>query len=100
MHSTLEGLTDNELYMYELMLKITYPIYKDENVKSALNFALLEDFDHLYRFSNLLLMDYGIKAENLVGKYTEITPGRPTISEHRHPYDSIRYAMNTIYRLI
>ena len=34
-HSTLDGLTDNELYMYELMLKITYPIYKDENVKSV-----------------------------------------------------------------
>ncbi|MBS6836908.1 MAG: hypothetical protein KH204_07620, partial [[Eubacterium] rectale] len=30
---------------------------------------------------------------HLVGGYTEITPGRPTISHHRHPYDSIRYPM-------
>ncbi len=62
---------------------------KDENVKNALNFALLEDFDHLYRFSNLLEMEEGKSAKDIVGKYTEIMPGRPTIAEHRHPYDSI-----------
>ena len=62
---------------------------KDENVKSALNFALLEDFDHLYRFANLLEMEEGKSAAELVGKYTEIMPGRPTICEHRHPFDSI-----------
>lgn len=66
---------------------------KDLNNKKALDFALLEDFDHLYRFSNLLKMDYNINAERLVGKHTEIMPGRPTISEHRHPYDSIRKPM-------
>ncbi len=63
---------------------------KDESVKSALDFALLEDFDHLYRYSNLLKEEFGISSENLVGKLTEITPGRPTISEHRYPYDDIR----------
>ena len=67
----------------------------DENNKLALDFALLEDFDHLYRFANLLKMDYGIDAETLVGKFTEITPGRPTINEHRHPKDNVRYAMNS-----
>ena len=58
---------------------------KDKNNKAALDFALLEDFDHLYRFSNLLKMDFGIDAETLVGSYTEIIPGRPTIAEHRNP---------------
>lgn len=62
----------------------------DKNVKMALDFALLEDFDHLYRYSDLLDMEHGIKAENLVGRYTEIMPGRPTISEHRYPCDNIR----------
>lgn len=62
----------------------------DKYVKQALDFALLEDFDHLYRYANLLDMDKGIKAEKLVGEYTEIMPGRPTIAEHRHPFDSIR----------
>ena len=62
---------------------------KDENVKKALNFALLEDFDHLYRYANLLELEQGLSAKDITKKYTEITPGRPTISEHRHPYDSI-----------
>jgi hypothetical protein len=62
----------------------------DKNVKQALDFALLEDFDHLYRYANLMDMDKGIKAEKLVGEYTEIMPGRPTMAEHRHPMDSIR----------
>ncbi len=62
---------------------------KDENVKSALNFALLEDFDHLYRFSNLLETEEGKDAREIVGKYTEIMPARPTIAHHRHPFDSI-----------
>ncbi len=63
---------------------------KDKYVKAALDFALLEDFDHLYRFSDLLEMEHGISGERLVGSYTEIMPGRPTISEHRHPFDNVR----------
>lgn len=62
----------------------------DEYVKAALDFALLEDFDHLYRYSNLLDMEYGILPEKLVGRYTEIMPARPTIAHHRHPCDTIR----------
>ena len=59
------------------------------HVKSALDFALLEDFDHLYRYADLLEMEQGIYAEKLVGNYTEIMPGRPTISEHRAPFDAL-----------
>lgn len=62
----------------------------DEYVRKALDFALLEDFDHLYRYADLLEMDMGIKAEKLVGKYTEIMPGRPTIAEHRYPTDDVK----------
>ena len=92
-----ESILEETIGYEQLAIELTAILAQNEDNlenKKALDFALLEDFDHLYRFSNLLLMDYGIKAENLVGKYTEITPGRPTISEHRHPYDSIRYAMN------
>ena len=63
---------------------------KNPTVKKALDFALLEDFDHLYRYSDLLEMDKGIKAEQLVGRYTELMPGRPTISEHRYPFDNVK----------
>ena len=63
----------------------------DKNLKNALDFALLEDFDHLYRYANMLETDMGEHAERFVGNYTEIMPGRPTISHHRHPYDSIKH---------
>jgi len=62
----------------------------DPYVKDTLDFALLEDFDHLYRYANLLNIDQNIPAHNLVQKYVEITPGRPTIAEHRHPVDTVR----------
>lgn len=72
----------------------------DEYVKKALDFALLEDFDHLYRYSDLLEMEYKILPEKLVGRYTEIMPGRPTISHHRYPFDSIRRHINKDASLI
>lgn len=68
---------------------------KDCNVKKALDFALLEDFDHLYRYSNLLDMTEGTDPAHLVGKYTEIMPGRPTISHHRYPKDNVRKSINS-----
>lgn len=66
----------------------------DKNVKNALDFALLEDFDHLYRYANLLETDMGEHAEKYVGSYTEIMPGRPTVAHHRHPYDTIKHHIN------
>ena len=62
----------------------------NQYVKQALDFALLEDFDHLYRYSNLLDLDAQIPAEKLVKSYVDITPGRPTIAEHRFPFDSVK----------
>ncbi|NLC50936.1 MAG: hypothetical protein GX764_01340 [Firmicutes bacterium] len=62
----------------------------DPYVKDTLDFALLEDFDHLYRYANLLDLDENIPSHNLVKKYVEFTPGRPTIAEHRHPFDTVR----------
>lgn len=67
----------------------------DPYVKAALDFALLEDFDHLYRYADLLDMEQGIKAESLVNHYTEIMPGRPTVSEHRNPMDSVKNHINS-----
>ncbi len=62
----------------------------DPYIKSALDFALLEDFDHLYRYANLLEMVEGKKADKITGQFTEITVGRPTAKEHRHPFDDVR----------
>jgi rubrerythrin len=63
----------------------------DPYVKQALDFALLEDFDHLYRYANLLDYDYNIPAHQLVKAYVDITPGRPTIAEHRYPMDDVKH---------
>lgn len=87
-----ESVLEHTITYEQLAVDLTAVLAKQEsdcNVKNALNFALLEDFDHLYRYSNLLDYEYGICPEKLVGSYTEIMPARPTIAEHRHPKDSI-----------
>ena len=62
----------------------------DPMLKMALDFALLEDFDHLYRYANLYELLDGKDATELTDSLTEITPGRPTVVEHRHPHDEVR----------
>jgi hypothetical protein len=70
----------------------------DPMLKQALDFALLEDFDHLYRYANLYELLDGKDATALTDRLTEITPGRPTIVEHRHPHDDVRghYETHTV----
>ncbi len=53
-------------------------------------FGLLEDFDHMYRYSALMDRVEGKDANTLVQSYSDILPGRPTALEHRHPFDDIR----------
>ncbi|MGH2474066.1 MAG: hypothetical protein ACRDIL_02280 [Candidatus Limnocylindrales bacterium] len=62
----------------------------DPMLKQALDFALLEDFDHLYRYANLYELLYGGKADAITQHLTEVMPGRPTVLEHRHPHDDVR----------
>lgn len=62
----------------------------DPYAKRCYDFGLLEDFDHLYRYANLMDMLEGKKAEKIVQQLTEVMPGRPTIDEHRHPFDDVR----------
>ncbi|HVL76547.1 MAG TPA: hypothetical protein VM406_11075 [Noviherbaspirillum sp.] len=53
-------------------------------------FGMLEDFDHLYRYSALLDRLEGKDANNILQSYTDILPGRPTVEEHRAPEDDVR----------
>jgi rubrerythrin len=68
----------------------------DAYLRQVYEFGLLEDFDHLYRYANLYDLLDGKKAEKIVGALTEITPGRPTIFEHRDPRDEIRRPMTSL----
>ena len=89
-----ETILEQTIGYEQLAVDLTAALAQRESnpyVQQALNFALLEDFDHLYRYADLLDFDTGIKAERLVGRYTEIMPGRPTIAHHRHPFDSIKH---------
>ena len=56
----------------------------DLYLRQALDFAA-EDFDHLYRYANLYELLHGGHADEITQHLTEITPGRPTFAEHRHP---------------
>ena len=88
-----ENILEHTISYEQLAVDLTARLAQtepDPNVRSALNFALLEDFDHLYRYSDLLELEYKILPEKLVGRYTEIMPGRPTISHHRHPFDTVK----------
>lgn len=62
----------------------------DPYAKQVYEFGLLEDFDHLYRYADLLHLTQGKRAEEIVDRLTEIMPGRPTKLEHRHPFDDVR----------
>ena len=92
-----ESILETTIAYEQLAIDLTATLAqreKDKTVKKALDFALLEDFDHLYRFSNLLALDKKEDAAPLVGKFTEITPGRPTIAHHRYPKDNIKPHIN------
>lgn len=92
-----ESILEHTIGYEQLAVDLTAELAKREldcNVKTALDFALLEDFDHLYRYADLLEMEQGIYAEWLVGRYTEIMPGRPTIAHHRYPMDNVRRSIN------
>ena len=91
-----ESILETTIAYEQLAIDLTATLAQnesDENNKNALDFALLEDFDHLYRFANLFAIDKNKEAASLVGKLTEITPGRPTIAHHRHPKDNIKKHM-------
>ena len=77
----------------QLAVDLTASMAKNEPdpyVKAALDFGLIEDFDHLYRYANLMLDNDPKKAEAIVKDLTEVMPGRPTIIEHRFPLDEVR----------
>ncbi|MCO5172055.1 MAG: hypothetical protein M9894_37630 [Planctomycetes bacterium] len=62
----------------------------DEYLAQVYRFGLLEDFDHMYRYSALMDRVEGKDANNILQSYTDVRPGRPTAVEHRAPEDDLR----------
>ena len=62
----------------------------DPYLAQVYRFGLLEDFDHLYRYSALMDRLEGKDANAILQSYTDVRPGRPTMVEHRSPLDDLR----------
>ncbi len=62
----------------------------DPYLAQVYRFGLLEDFDHLYRYSALLDRLEGKDSNNILQGHTDIAPGRPTVDGHRAPVDDLR----------
>lgn len=88
-HSPLETTIGFEQTAIELTAALAKK-EPDPYLAQAYRFGLLEDFDHLYRYSALMDRVEGKDANNILQSYTDITPGRPTFLEHRHPEDDVR----------
>ncbi len=57
----------------------------DPYVKQAFEFGLLEDFDHLYRYSQLLDLIHGKDPNEILQGRTDVLPARPTQDHHNDP---------------
>jgi len=62
----------------------------DPYVKEVFDFGLLEDFDHLYRYSQLLDIVEGKDPNEILQKKTDVFPGRPTQDHHNDPILRLR----------
>lgn len=74
----------------------------DEYVKETFDFGLLEDFDHLYRYSQWAYMMHGINPNYILQGQTDVIIGRPTQFHHncnairlRKPYDKTKTSPQT-----
>ena len=88
-HSPLETTIGYE----QVAIEITAAVAQrepDPYLAQVYRFGMLEDFDHLYRYSALLDRLEGKDANNILQSYTDILAGRPTAVEHRAPQDDLR----------
>ncbi|MES2899146.1 MAG: hypothetical protein V4723_05415 [Pseudomonadota bacterium] len=88
-HSPLETTVAYE----QVAIEVTAAVAQNEPdpyLAQVYRFGLLEDFDHLYRYSALLDRLEGKDANNILQSYTDILPGRPTLYHHRAPEDDLR----------
>ena len=88
-HSPLETTIAYEQVAVEVTAAVAQR-EPDPYMAQTYRFGLLEDFDHLYRYSAMLDRLEGKDANNILQCYSDIFPGRPTLVEHRHPEDDLR----------
>ncbi len=87
-HSPLETTIAYEQVAIEVTAAVAQ-LEPDPYLAQAYRFGLLEDFDHLYRYSALLDRLEGKDANNILQGYTDVVPGRPTLVHHRAPENDL-----------
>lgn len=87
-HSPLETTIAYEQTAIEVTASVA-ELEPDPYLAQGYRYALLEDFDHLYRFSALLDRLEGKDANNIIQGYTDIAPARPTMVHHRSPENDL-----------
>ncbi|HEY8356674.1 MAG TPA: hypothetical protein VIL30_04355 [Ramlibacter sp.] len=83
-HSPLETTIAYEQVAIEVTASVAQ-LEPDAYLAQGYRYALLEDFDHLYRYTALLDRLEGKDSNNITQGYTDIVPGRPTLYHHRSP---------------
>jgi hypothetical protein len=83
-HSPIETTIGYEQTAIEVTASVAQ-LEPDAYLAQGYRYALLEDFDHLYRYSALLDRLEGKDANNITQGYTDIVPARPTRVHHRAP---------------
>jgi rubrerythrin len=83
-HSPIETTIGYEQTAIEVTASVAQ-LEPDDYLAQAYRYALLEDFDHLYRYSALLDRLEGKDANNITQGYTDIVPARATLYHHRAP---------------
>ncbi|HWO43353.1 MAG TPA: hypothetical protein VNO43_16285 [Candidatus Eisenbacteria bacterium] len=84
---------ETTLVFEQVAIEVTASVAQNEPdpyLAQVFRFGLLEDFDHLYRYSALYERVEGKDPNNILQSYTDILPGRPTAEEHRAPEDDLR----------
>jgi hypothetical protein len=87
-HSPLETTIGFEQTAIEVTASVAQ-LEPDPYLAQGYRYALLEDFDHLYRYSALLDRLEGKDANNITQGYTDIAPARPTMVHHRSPENDL-----------
>lgn len=88
-HSPLETTIAYEQAAIEMTASVAQR-EPDPALAQIYRFGMLEDLDHLYRYSALLDRVEAKDSNNILQSYTDIVPGRPTLSAHRAPEDDVR----------
>jgi len=87
-HSPIETTIGYEQTAIEVTASVAQ-LEPDPYLAQGYRYALLEDFDHLYRYTALLDRLEGKDSNNITQGYTDIVPARPTLVHHRAPENDL-----------